>query len=84
MRYEFYETKYSRRDYNVNRNPIVEEHKFRGGIIDEIIDLESYDKLRIIPLHRFSLSELRFMKTEEMVKYKVMLKRLWEQQNPTA
>jgi len=84
MRYAFYETKYSGRDYSVNKNPIAEEHKFRGSITDEIIDLESYDKLRIIPLHRFTLSELRFMKTEELVKYKVMLKRLWEQQNPTA
>jgi len=68
----------------VNRNPQAEEHKFRGSITDEIIDLESNNKLRIIPLHRFTLSELRFMKTEELVNYKVMLKRLWEQQNPTA
>jgi len=79
MKYAFYETKYSGRDYSVNRNPIAEEHKFRSGITDEIVD-----KLKIIPLHRFTLSELRFMKTEELVKYKVMLKRLWEQQNPTA
>ncbi len=68
----------------MNRNPIAEEHKFRSGITDEIVDLESNEKLKIIPLHRFTLSELRFMKTEELVKYKVMLKRLWEQQNPTA
>ena len=84
MRYEFYETKYSRRSYTVNRNPIGEENKFRSGIVDEIVDLESSAKLKIIPLHRFTLSELRFMKTDELVKYKVMLKRLWEQQNPTA
>ena len=84
MRYAFYETKYSGRDYSVNRNPIGEENKFRGGVIDDIVDLESADKLKIIPLHRFTLSELRFMKTDELVKYKVMLKRLWEQQNPTA
>jgi len=66
------------------RNPIYDEQKFRSSVIDDIVDLESKDKLKIIPMHRFTLSELRFMKTPEMVKYKVMLKRLWEQQNPTA
>jgi len=65
-------------------NPIADDHKFRSGLTDEIKDLESSKKLKIIPLHRFSESELKFMKTDDLVKYKVMLKRLWEQQNPTA
>ena len=34
----------------MNRNPQAEEHKFRSGIMDEIVDLESGDKLKIIPV----------------------------------
>jgi len=66
------------------KNPRLSEAKHRLDMIDEIIELEGMDKLRVIPMHRFSLEELRAMTMNELVKYKVLLKRLWEQQNPTA
>jgi len=70
--------------WSLNRNPRVYADKFRSDIVDDIVELEGNDKLRVISMHRFTLSEMKFMKTDELVKYKVMLKRLWEQQNPTA
>jgi len=70
--------------WSMTRNPRILADKFRSDTMDDIVDLESNAKLKIIPMHRFTLSELRFMSIDELVKYKVMLKRLWEQQNPTA
>ena len=66
------------------KNPRLSEAKHRLDMIDEIIELEGMDKLRIIPLHRFSEIELRGMTMNKLIKFKVLLKRLWEQQNPTA
>jgi len=68
----------------IMKNPRLTEAKFRNDTIDDIVELEGHDKLRVIPLHRFSEIELQGMELKELVKYKVMLKRLWEQQNPTA